>query len=584
MLDAAARVGGSWVGALSRRRVISCIERVEVCLRGGCCAGKRLRQSGTRHTGCESVLARCPLIVPAMNGNAFGEETSDTMLLMELTKLNTTRSDYLGLPDDVKSRTVEGFHGVSDAATTDEEEDRHIVDNSFSVAVGQYMSKQYRKTIVSARDVLRKNDRGGYTVPTDGLYPFQWNWDASFTALGWSTWKPERAWAELHMLFKGQWDDGMIPSIVFHQYDDRYFPGPDTWQSPKVDPPTTGITQPPVVASCARYILQVSQHGDEDVHLRGLRNAYTLFHPILRYHRWFYKARDHKKMGRVSIHHPWESGMDNSPSWDEALEHVSTDNLPNYQRKDLMHVDADERPTQTQYDRFMSLVFSFRDVNYDYAQCAQVSQFQVADTCVNALLLKANKDLAWICAKLISHHKRLSLSLEELEALKSAQRELRELIDLSSRGMDSLWNDELGMYSCYDERMDKLINVPTSSAFLALYARHPDRVRARQLADKLAHWLDQVKYGVPSYDPESPMFDSVRYWRGPVWLVVNWMIAEGLEAYEFFELAERVRRDSRALIKEAGSYEYFDPMTGEGCGGNCFSWTSAIQLFWFPDL
>ena len=42
-------------------------------------------------------------------------------------------------------------------------------------------------TIESARKVLRDNDRGGYTVPTHGLYPYQWNWDAAFCALGWIT-------------------------------------------------------------------------------------------------------------------------------------------------------------------------------------------------------------------------------------------------------------------------------------------------------------------------------------------------------------------------------------------------------------
>lgn len=24
--------------------------------------------------------------------------------------------------------------------------------------------------------ILKENDRGAYTVPTKGLYPFQWNW------------------------------------------------------------------------------------------------------------------------------------------------------------------------------------------------------------------------------------------------------------------------------------------------------------------------------------------------------------------------------------------------------------------------
>jgi hypothetical protein len=29
-----------------------------------------------------------------------------------------------------------------------------------------------------AVEILRENDRGDYTVPTKGLYPFQWNWDS----------------------------------------------------------------------------------------------------------------------------------------------------------------------------------------------------------------------------------------------------------------------------------------------------------------------------------------------------------------------------------------------------------------------
>ena len=36
----------------------------------------------------------------------------------------------------------------------------------------------------NAIEILRENDRGSYTVPTQGLYPFQWNWDSCLTALG----------------------------------------------------------------------------------------------------------------------------------------------------------------------------------------------------------------------------------------------------------------------------------------------------------------------------------------------------------------------------------------------------------------
>ena len=38
--------------------------------------------------------------------------------------------------------------------------------------------------IKEAIDVIKKNDRGGFTIPTNRLYPHQWNWDSGFTALG----------------------------------------------------------------------------------------------------------------------------------------------------------------------------------------------------------------------------------------------------------------------------------------------------------------------------------------------------------------------------------------------------------------
>ena len=58
-----------------------------------------------------------------------------------------------------------------------------------------------------ARDVLRKNDKGGYTLPTQGLYPYQWNWDSAFAAWGFTTFDPDRGWTELETLMSAQSED-----------------------------------------------------------------------------------------------------------------------------------------------------------------------------------------------------------------------------------------------------------------------------------------------------------------------------------------------------------------------------------------
>jgi hypothetical protein len=62
--------------------------------------------------------------------------------------------------------------------------------------------------------------------------------------------------------------------------------------------------------------------------------------------RWFKTARDPENRGLVATLHPWESGMDNSPMWDEALMAVPVDAIPPYTRKDLGHVDSAMRPKQ----------------------------------------------------------------------------------------------------------------------------------------------------------------------------------------------------------------------------------------------
>jgi hypothetical protein len=58
------------------------------------------------------------------------------------------------------------------------------------------------------------------------------------------------------------------------------------------------------------------------------------------------------------------------------------------------------------------------------------------------------------------------------------------------------------------------------------------------------------------------------------------MIALGFENAGYQDTADKLQRDSRALIDLSGYYEYFNPQSGAGCGGTDFSWTAAIALHW----
>ena len=130
-----------------------------------------------------------------------------------------------------------------------------------------------------ARLVLTGNDRGGYTVPAAGLYPYQWNWDSAFAAWGFSTFDVDRAWTEVETLFSAQWENGAVPHIVFHHPDPGYFPGPEVWGTHRT-PPTSGISQPPVAATLIRKVYET----DPDT---GQARLAALYPKLLAWHRWW---------------------------------------------------------------------------------------------------------------------------------------------------------------------------------------------------------------------------------------------------------------------------------------------------------
>ncbi len=412
-----------------------------------------------------------------------------------------------------------------------------------------------------AEQILRDNDRGGFTVPTSGLYPFQWLWDAGFTALGWATFDEPRAWQELEVLFRGQWSDGMLPHIVFHKFEPTYFPGPEVWGT-KHDPMTSGITQPPVIATVARMMLESAK--DQTLAMTALKNLYP---KMLAFHRWLHTARDPNNTGLVSIVHPWEAGCDNSPAWDEALARVPVDpNLAPYKRRDTSHVDAAQRPQQHEYDRYLSLVMGFKNVAYDPAKVWQSSKFRVAGEGFNAILCRADRDLLYLA-----------------QVLQEPTSELEQWTVNNQIGLERLWDETAGIYFSFDQISNQAIRVPTSAGFLPLFAGGLSQTRVDQLAARLEAMARHVKYLIPSTDPTHQAFESKRYWRGPIWLVVNWMIARGFIEHGRPEIAERIRTDSLELIKQAGFAEYFEPNTAEGLGGLHFSWTAAMYLVWLKN-
>jgi glycogen debranching enzyme len=413
-----------------------------------------------------------------------------------------------------------------------------------------------QQTIDQAKAVMIKNDRGYYTVPTHGLYPFQWNWDSALSALGFAHFDEARAWTELETLFAHQWTDGMVPHIIFHEMDDGYFPGPEVWATGKTVP-TSGITQPPVAGFAALRIFERAK--DKKL---ATEKARALLPRIHAWHKWFFANRDPHGTGLVAIIHPWESGRDNSVDWDEAFERIPTKGVSPFKRRDTNHANPDHRPTDEQYKRYIWLVQRFRSLDWDNTKLHDASPFQIVDPGFNAILIRACVDLAQLADK---------LGEKEIAA------QSRAMASKGLAAMESLWSDEHCQYLCLDRAVGTLINSPSIGGLLAAFAPISES-RARLLAERISTLSESCSYLVPSHPPSAPQFEPLRYWRGPVWLIVNYMIADGLLIAGETKMASRIKRDCLELINKSGFAEYYGPINGEPCGGGSFTWTAAMVI------
>jgi hypothetical protein len=411
-----------------------------------------------------------------------------------------------------------------------------------------------------SRAILARNDRGGYTVPNELVYPFQWNWDSAFVAMGQAEDDVDRAWRELETLFHGQWQDGMVPSIVFHRPHPGYYPGPDAWGT-RHDPPTTGISQPPVAATAARMIL------DRDGSAASAARARALLPRLFASHRWWHEVRDPDRSGLVLVTHPWETGRDNSPDWDAPLQGVQPRVDVAALRKDKTHVNASERPTDDFYNRVMTLVEEAKALDWDGPAVARSLSLRVCDLGVQSILVRADRDL---------------LALAEALGFAQEAALLKGWIARSTAAFARLRHAD-GSYRSLDCVTGRLAETVTIGTFLPLYARATDREGAAALGALADHWLAQTAIALASTDPSAPAFDPHRYWRGPVWPVVNRLLADGFAGTGRPDLAARLWTDTREVIRRSGLREYFDPRDGTGLGGADFSWTAATWLSWHQD-
>lgn len=428
-----------------------------------------------------------------------------------------------------------------------------------------------------AADVLHGNDLGSMTAASSRLYPHMWSWDAAFIATGLASLSVERAVSELDTLLSAQWATGMIPHIVYADQADGYFPGPERWACAELavaapaDRQTSGIIQPPVHAIALQRILDRARQGgraDREIAETFVERRWD---DLMRWHRWLADTRDPGGCGRITLYHGWESGMDNSPRWDSAYTNVIAGPMPGFQRADVGVVDAGQRPSDAEYDRYLWLVEEMKSVRYDDDRLPHAMSFQVQDAFVSAVFALACEVLSDIG--------------EDCRRAGADVRDLRAWADRSRAGVVAMTDERTGAAKDFDVRADSWIVTETAAQFAPLLCGGLPADREQAL---LAH-LDgphfrghpDLKFAlIPSTSLLSSAFRPREYWRGPVWPVLNWLFSWALGRRGWSEHAEVLRREGLRQAGDGTFAEYYEPFTGEPLGSAQQSWTAAVVLDW----
>jgi len=386
------------------------------------------------------------------------------------------------------------------------------------------------------------------------------------------------------MLFEHQWGSGKVPHIVFNpeapprQLFPRRRPlghGAEPARRPPGPAVTSGLCQPPVHAIAAHRIREVYEVENGRRSVGGSLNGFlkVIYPKLLRWHRYLLTNRDPEKSGLVTIFHPWESGTDNSPRWDAALERVAVGAVPGYMRRDLQHVgDPDERPTGLEYDRFIWLVELIRRARSQDAVTYKTHPFLVKDVLASAILVAANEALLEIA--------------RALRAPSGEQAEITAWISRGRRGLADSWDANLGLCLDRDLRANAPLRVRTVAGFAPLVAGGLSY--ERQLLETLCSGnflaYPKLRWSLPpSTSPLEARFHPRSYWRGPVWPVIAWLLWWSLKRAGEEEHAEVLRRASLKALAEGGFAEYFEPFTGEPLRADDQSWTAAVALDWLAD-
>jgi putative isomerase len=143
-------------------------------------------------------------------------------------------------------------------------------------------------------------------TPSMTHYVGVWQWDAYFHALAYRHVDRRLAQDQIRIMLDHQRDDGMIPDAIHDE-------GTVTHLNAPVE---ADVTKPPLLA------WSIWKLHELDPDRQFLEEIYE---PVVRWNTWWFENNDLDGNGLCEYQHPFSSGLDDSPLWDDGMPVESPD-------------------------------------------------------------------------------------------------------------------------------------------------------------------------------------------------------------------------------------------------------------------
>ena len=378
---------------------------------------------------------------------------------------------------------------------------------------------------VQAQEVLTAHWRDpGFTCPNSRTYPWLWLWDSCFHSIVWAQLgDTERALSELTTALSAQDSDGFIPHVLYldGSTDHELF-----WGRAH----TSSITQPPIYGHAIAELARGGTAIPADLLDRATAGFNFLF-----------ESRRRSSAGLIELVHPWESGCDHSPRWDDlVLGSSAFDEQVWYRRKgELLH-GIQRSP-------------SGAPISND--------EFAVGSVAFSAMTAFCATELAGVTGDtaLLRHAAEVSTALAE-----RWEPELRTWVD----------DGPTAAGSGRVRTVEALLPLLTIDA-MGGGTRAMTQAVAGLVADELCDIQAFAgEFGSRQVHLDEPTYLPTTYWRGPSWPQLNYLLWLGLKRVGKFAEAAHLARRSRLGAQRSGLAEYWDADTARPGGAVPQSWTT----------